>query len=316
MNPYGITQVDVPGVLGAAQAYQTNRIQQMMMQRQVEAADRQADRELEQDATIARLTGRGGKQGGVTNAYSPGDVVGQSMYQGSGGMIGTPAPQQAPQQQPGVPPELTPDQLLELRLSGPRGVQVAEAFEGRTAAQRAASERRAVAGYRVARSLLDLPPDQVMSQFQAAVPELLQNGFTQEELSAVAQGGLTREEIIQLMRRGLAYMPASYRNVDGEVIDERLLGTGIEPRVYASEYITTPTGLEPRPGGRGFGQQAPAETIIENDQGVRMRLDRQRNEWVPVDAPQAGPVPASSTPDLDNWNNAGRAGPGGPRTFR
>lgn len=314
-GPYGITQVDVPGLLGAYQNQQTNRVQQMMMTRQLEAMERQADRELSEQDTIARLTGRGGQQGGATAAYgSPGDVVGQSMSQGSGGMIGTPAPEQGP----AARMRLDPQQLMELRLAGPRGTQVADAYEGMSTAERAATERRATTGLRVARSLLNLPQEQVMPAFQAAIPELVQNGFTEQELQAIAQNGLTREELQGLVQRGLPYLPASYRTVDGEVIDERLLGTGEDPRVYASEYVPTTEGLATRPGGRNFGGAGPQTRQARNRQTGQietLQQDPRTGEWRPVPAPRPAATQTGSA-DLDNWNNAGRAGPSGPRTFR
>lgn len=113
-DPYGITQVDIPGVYGAVQTAHMNRIQQMLGERQVQAADRQANRE--NDITRARLAifgqlaGRQGTSGGAAGTTapaspspSPADAVTASY-----GLAPAAAPSVTPAGLPGANPAGTP----------------------------------------------------------------------------------------------------------------------------------------------------------------------------------------------------------------
>jgi hypothetical protein len=273
-NPFGITEVSLPQIYGAVEDRRMSRIQQMVAQRQLEVMERQADRDLQEQDTIARITGR-----------TQGKPMGGAYQQSSSDQPATPAPA------PASPTRLTPQQMMELRLAGPRGGQIADVYQGMTDQERALTERRATAGLRAARYLRGLPQERVMTEFQALVPDLVSSGFSQDELSALAQNGLTPEELDGLIQRGLMYAPSSYRNVGEEVIDERLLGTGQDPRVYASEYITTPDGVSARPSGRSFNNQPVQYRAGETREinGVTYRRN-DAGQWTPV--PQSEEAPA------------------------
>lgn len=56
-GPYGITQVDVPGALNMLEQARSNRIRQMMLQRQLDQDERTADRETGVRTALARFAG-------------------------------------------------------------------------------------------------------------------------------------------------------------------------------------------------------------------------------------------------------------------
>jgi hypothetical protein len=300
-NPFGITEVSLPAIYGAVNENRLSRLQQMMAQRQLEGLERQADREIQQDSLIARVTGQGQQGKPMGGAYS-----GASQAAATQAPAGPQAPgmtQPAPVA-PAGSARLSPEDEMALRLSGPRGTEVADVYRGMSDRDRAITERRAATGLRAAQYLITLPQERVMAEFEALAPDLISSGFSREELTALAQNGLTREELQGLIQRGLMYVPPSYRNVEGEVLDERLLGTRLNPRVYASEYISTPQGLAARPGG---GSRQPPPVLTDEDIS---NLDRQP-------APGATQTGAWPTPYADpNQPNPGGAARAGQQTFR
>lgn len=113
-NPYDITQVDIPGVYGAVQTAHMNRIQQMLGERQVQAADRQADRENQitqaRLALFGQLSGNRGASSGAAGAATPAapspspvDAVSASY-----GLAPTATPAITPVGLPGANPAGTP----------------------------------------------------------------------------------------------------------------------------------------------------------------------------------------------------------------
>lgn len=301
-NPFGITEVDIPGALGAYEAGQTSRVNRLMRMQQVQQAERQAERDAGLDQVIARVSGQQGKTG-AAGAYSAASAEPSSTA--------PPAAQASP-----AIPQLSQQDELALRMGGERGVAIANAIHGMNDQQRAVTAQRANAGLQVAVGLQRVPLAQRAQVFQENAPVLLAQGFTAPELQQLAAEGFS-DEVLQRHAQSATlaarFATPSYRNVEGEVIDERLLSTGQDPRVYAGQFIPTPQGLAERPGGRNFGGPAPAAPQVgEVRGGYRF------NGGDPA-SPQSWVPEASATrtgsPDLDNWNNAGRAGPQGPRTF-
>lgn len=76
-NPFGITQVDVPGILGIYQNAQDRRVNQMLMQRKLALEDRDLERKQKISEIWANTQdpyAKGGgqpSQGGIAGAYSP-----------------------------------------------------------------------------------------------------------------------------------------------------------------------------------------------------------------------------------------------------
>jgi hypothetical protein len=89
-NPYNITEVDIPGVYGAVQSAQQHRMQMLLAQRQMAAAESQAERDNQFRSTLARVfapqAGQSGKSegsGGAGAAYRGPTTPGQPAVSGA-----------------------------------------------------------------------------------------------------------------------------------------------------------------------------------------------------------------------------------------
>ncbi len=308
-NPFGITEVDIPGALGAYEAGQTSRVNRLLRMQQAQQAERQAERDAGLDQVIARVTGQQGKTGAAGAYPTPPAASAPSGQPAS-------APALAPAAAPQALPQLSQEDELALRMGGERGVQIATAIRGMNDQQKALTNRRAMAGGQLASQLQAIvDPAQRAAVFQRDVPLLLANGYTQEEVQALAQEGFSNEVLanhaqtadlaIRLSRMGgdqYTLGPGDVRHgPNGEEIARGL------PRFYSvSEGGTVQAAPTDIRGGGGV-QYQDGETRTIN--GVS--YTRQGGQWHPT-----GNGAQTGSPDLDNWNNAGRAGPQGPRTFR
>lgn len=318
MNPFGITEVDVPGVLGAYETGQNNRLLRMARQQQVQAAERQADREQGIREVMARVAGGGAPaKGGVAGAYAqPADVVGQSVAAGSGGMVGTPAPTAPPATQAPAARQSFREAIPQLLALGMDPTQVHALAQLDDQQSAAAVQRWQQIGplYVEARRL---PYEQRRAYIASVTPQLAQLGISPEEIQGFDPTDANLSSHIALGTTMAQALEPRYMTVEGEVLDQRSLPHGApgDPVVYRSQYIATPAGLAERPGG-GVTHPAPQTRQARNRQTGQvetLQFNPQNNQWEPVAPPAAS---QAGSADLDNWNNAGRAGPQGPRTFR
>jgi hypothetical protein len=80
MNPYGIQQVDVPGLLGVYESAKQNRMRDMMMQRQMQREDAEYERKRESNRLLVDIAksmqpkggGRASGVAGVAKSYGQG----------------------------------------------------------------------------------------------------------------------------------------------------------------------------------------------------------------------------------------------------
>jgi hypothetical protein len=73
-NPYGITEVDVPGILGVYHGAKQARLQEMLTHRQIEREDRKAEEEAKRKTALAKVFARPQAQPGGGDPASSGDV--------------------------------------------------------------------------------------------------------------------------------------------------------------------------------------------------------------------------------------------------
>jgi hypothetical protein len=68
-NPYGIEQVDVPGILGAYDAARQRRVEMMLRQRQMEREDVQLEREHNMLGIMAKIRAPGASGSGARRPW-------------------------------------------------------------------------------------------------------------------------------------------------------------------------------------------------------------------------------------------------------
>lgn len=298
-GPYGITEVDVPGILNAYEAGRANRIRQMVAQTQLQAAERTADREQRFREAALRLNGQGGGEKGGGAQPSPiasaaGIGVAANPYptavpaQGAPAIAGLAPPAAAPAMSPQAQPPVDRNAIFRdlIAIDPEQAQHVMTAFRGMDDAQHAASERANTAIAREAQFMLGLPEAEWPGEFQRAAQSLRDAGVPVEAI-----------QNFQLSRQGLERAVAQARDIEklreearprlrnveagASVIDENRIGRTGDPVVYESPLVRDSQGQVYR---RDTG---PPE-IVNPQTGERRRLNPQTNQWEPVPAGGAG----------------------------
>jgi hypothetical protein len=250
MGPYGITQVDVPGALNALEAARSNRIRQMLLQRQLAQEERALEAQRGVRSAISRYTGGG--DAGAASTPAPSGATG--------------APDAlAPSVGPGIAPEPAMPSAANLTATPPvaapaagghgdigrlttellaidpeHAPQIIQAFRQMDEGQFEAAQRRNTVLARAAYTLLALPEGERQAEFNRIAPDLIQNG------------GVTRQQLagFQITDQNLTHVINQARDVEklaeearpqlrnvgpGDVIiDERNPNAG---PLYESPYV-------------------------------------------------------------------------------
>lgn len=286
MNPYGIQQVDLPGVYGAVTAARDSRIRQMLAQRQIEAAEREEERNNGIRTVLARAYGGQQGQGGKSGTNSP-------SAQASGGLaelFGSPsqpapaAPAPIPSAAPAQPQGLSPDIARQLiAIDPPQGAQIAQALRQMDEAQlaRVAAANTALAQFGQY-LIAEVPEAEWGAEIQRRAPELVARGVPQDQIAR-----------FQPNQRNVAFAVAQARDIEKLVEDARPrlrnVGPGDTiidernpnaPPVYESEYIQGPSGeLFPRPGRQSpQAQQTPDQLRAAAEDAIRRGAPREQVE--------------------------------------
>jgi hypothetical protein len=314
-NPYGITEVDLPGVYGAVQNQRNGRIQQMLAERQLTLAEQAAERASRIETTLARIGGReapGKPQGGLASAYSPSAPAAAPQAAPA-------APAAAAQPQPGgVAPaaaaapqqtaSLIPQEILqELATLGPEGIQAANSLRQLNAAQLSQVSSQLAAITPLLIQARQKPADQRRAFVDASRPDLRALGFTDEQISSYPLDDQHLDSRIALGTPVAQAIEASRPNwhvVEGEVINFNRLPTGTEsdPVGYRSPYMSSQAGIFTRPGAGVNRPSEPAPVLTDED----------------IRALDAGGPPAGGRPPAAPWAEPTldeRGAVPGPQTF-
>lgn len=241
-----------------------------------------------------------------------------------------PAPVAAPAASQG----LNMDMMRQYFAEDPDGArELLTTWNSLTEAQQEIATRRFTAAIPVLTTALSVPYEQRRAFIQSHAAELTQNGWSTEEIAGFDP---TDTNTQLLIRRGLplAQQRDFFAPIDGgpgQVYRSRF-GLGVEaanPSPPRTETYYDEDGNEIRrsipgtpalgPGANLFGAgaqggqvQPAAPQVGEVRRGYRYNGGDPAS---PASWERVGGAPTSSTPDLDNWNAAGRGGSQGPRTF-
>lgn len=271
MNPYGIEQVNIPGVLNAYMGQQQARTQQILAQRQMEQAERQAERENGIRAAVARYAM--GAQGGSSSSAGSASPTTAAPSLPPGGVEGVvqtmtaqpQAPAAAPAsaaQAPTAPAAGNRQQLFNelLALDPEQAFQTMRAFAQMDEAQFQQVTRSYAVMAREAMRLQPLPYEQRRAEIARVAPQLQQLGLSPEQISGFDPTDANLSMIVNQARdvEKLAEdARPRLRAVEGELLDENRLGRGQDPVVWRSEYMNGPGGIYRRPNAGVAGGEAP-----------------------------------------------------------
>jgi hypothetical protein len=329
-SPYGIEQVDVPGVLGAVQQMQGNRIRMMMQQKQLEMMERQANI---QAGTMKALqayaqTAAGGPPDGDTgssgasatpSAPTGGAPTGSGMPNAATAAMPdadplAPLPSAAPSAAPATPaavpapPSYIPsDRELAARkqvitslsvLSPEMGTQLADTFTKMDANQVAAVTQRHTRMAQIAAGILQLPQAQRQQAIQQAAPELQQMGLSPQQIAGFQP---TDGNLRQLVAEGMDIeRVAQFSRPDVQSIREGGAAVSANPdgtstTLYESPVIHGPNGeVFQRPGALS---SAPHPITATGKNGQKVQFNPQTKQWEPMGGQTP---PASGTFPVNN----------------
>jgi hypothetical protein len=190
MGPYNITQVDVPGILGAYQNAQQARMQQMHMQRQETRAAAEDERKIKREGIVSRIFSPQTKGGDPASGGTAPASVGATQAGPPGQLVD---PAQLPPRTDGL--ALNPDALRELYAVDPDTAQQVQTMVYTANKQQfEAMQRNGEAMATVAWRLKQMPQEARAAELQAWAPQLQQMGLTPDMLAQadLSDAGLDR----------------------------------------------------------------------------------------------------------------------------
>lgn len=180
-NPYGITQVDIPGMLGMHQQMKRQRLEDLYTAKKIELEDRKLQQEERRAGVIAKVFG------GETKAESPVDTAPteeeawarEPQTQLPHNPVGTP-----PIRQDGL--KINPAALQELATIDPELAMKFSEFAGKAdKAQLEQVQRHGEVKAQAAKYLLQFPEGpQRQAALQKIASDLLARGFTEQDLAS------------------------------------------------------------------------------------------------------------------------------------
>lgn len=272
-NPYGIEQVDIPGVYGAVANARMGRIQQLLGERQIQAADRQAERDNNYNTALTRLFGTQGATGGASGASgapTPTPAPNPAVAAYGGTPPGPAQPAVTPVGLPGADPAGTPPPPPQMRIDPAaaqaliqadpqRGPQVIHALNEMNAQQLEQAHARLASLAPIYATAAHIPYGtdgaQRRAYIQSILPQLQQMGIgpqeaagfdpTDQNLNAHMALGMTMDQAIASARGHPLNVAPGNVTIDTDTIDP---ATG-QPRViYQSPFVPGPNGeVYPRP---------------------------------------------------------------------
>jgi hypothetical protein len=269
MNPYNITQVDVPGLLAVYQGAQDRRAQQMK-------ARREEERSAQREDIMARVFAPKGGQGGMGGAYTPqGSAMPGAVPQAQGAPQSLVDPSQLAPRTDGV--QLNQDALRELYQHDPEtALKLQTSVYNANKQQLEQMQAYGESGLGVVYRLKQLPQDQRAAELQASLPMLQSMGIDTSQLAQadLSDNGLARYEAVF---GKLADLQPKLRNVGpGDmIIDERRIGQPGNPTVYESPIVKGEDGVlyERVPNKPNAGGQPEAQLRAAADEAIRQGAD-------------------------------------------
>lgn len=193
MNPYGITQVDVPGILGVYESAKSNRLRDMQVKRQWDREDRDEERRIKREGIMARIYQPKGGDPASTAPSPSGGGFEARMNQDPGAPAQLVSPAQLPPRTDGL--RINPQALEELYAFDPEeAMKVQTAVYNFDKTRLDALRKNGEQIQAVAYHLSQMPPEQRQAELQAALPVLREMGIDPEALTNadLSDAGLQR----------------------------------------------------------------------------------------------------------------------------
>lgn len=178
-GPYGITQFDAPGIIGAYQSAQRNRIQMMMEQKQLEQLDRTTKNEAAVQKAVAAYYSNS-SQASPQAATAP-----PAASAPADPLAPLPAQPAAPTAVPAAAPTGDRQALFShlMAIDAPTAEKYVNLFASMDKQQAEQAALKNTHAMQVMGGLLQLPVNQRQAAIQQAMPELQQIGYTPQQIA-------------------------------------------------------------------------------------------------------------------------------------
>lgn len=189
MGPYGIEQVNVPGLLAAYSSGRAQRVEQMMNQRKMAREEAEEERQIRRDSALAKVFAPQTKGGDPAS----GGAAPAATAAGASPPATLVDPAQLPPRTDGL--TINQDALRELFTYDPgTAKQVQDMVFSANKQQFEQAQRNGEAMATVAWRLKQMPPEARAAELQAWAPQLQQIGLTPEMLARadLTDAGLDR----------------------------------------------------------------------------------------------------------------------------
>lgn len=259
-NPFGITEVNLPQIYMAAQQAQEGRIRNMLLERQVQAADRQAERDNSIRGVLARHLGGqgGGSQPSAPQSQPRGVADVAQMFDTTGTAASMAQPPAQPAQPAQAPQQAAPrvnmremfGQLIAAGMDPSEARQTAQMVAGADPQQLQMLQQRSQALASVLLSARRLPDMAQRRAFiQQAAPQLAEFGIDAAAIDPSDQFLDAQIALGTPIAQALEQSRPQLRNVGpGDVVIDVNNPGG--PPVYESPFMRGP-------GGEVFARSQP-----------------------------------------------------------
>jgi hypothetical protein len=275
-GPYGIEQFDAAGIINNYQAMQHNRIQMMILQKELQKSTREEETAAGVSRAIQAYTGGGAATTGAAGAAA------------KMGQTGQPAPADASTAAPGASPypsgadrEKLFGSLLALdpKVAG----EYMDAFSKMDKAQLDHYGQVSSRVVQFAGGLLQLPQEQRAAALQQITPEAQQLGYTPDQLAQVdlSDAGLRQIMVSHMDADKIAqFVKPEYHPISqgGSLVETG--PTGQARTVYETPTVEVGGDVYPRP--LGMSGTAKPMTATNPKTGQRIQLNPQTGQWEPV----------------------------------
>lgn len=205
-GPYGITQVDVPGIYGAYQQMQENRIRMMLVQKQMDAAERDAQKQKGVSEAIRRYAPGGAQEAPATSYAKPSDVAPEDQallrYASPDQLTGQPPARPAPRRPEGDRRQLFNDLLaLDPETAGQVATALKSMDEATVSQEKQRNDQLGTFAFHILYDERGNPRSEadMAAIYRQVAPQIIESGlFSEEEVGAFQP---SREGLLQILRQ-------------------------------------------------------------------------------------------------------------------
>jgi hypothetical protein len=292
-GPYGITQFDAPGIIGAFQTAQRNRVQMMYEQKKLEQLDKQTKDEAGIQKAVAAYYSKAPQASSqpATAPSAPSAPTDPLAPLPAQGAAPTAAPPAAPASDQPMPDPEVRQRLMGtlLAIDAPTAEKYMSVFSAMDKSQAEQVALRNTHAMQIMGGLLQLPLAQRQAAIQQVAPELEHLGYTAQQIAGfVPSDENLRSELAKHMDADklITFVKPEINAVTqgGSLVQST--PSGQTKTLYETPTVAGPNGeVFARPGA----MSGKPQTATNPKTGQKIQFNPQTNQWEPIGGQTATP---------------------------